>query len=48
MQWPEVEGQHLELLHGEVISMPSGQIPREVVKKNFIKSGPLAGAEFNG
>ncbi len=37
MQWPEVEGQHVELIHGEVISMPSGQIPHEVVKKNLIK-----------
>jgi Uma2 family endonuclease len=37
MQWPEVEGQHIELIHGEVISMPSGHIPHEVVKKNLNK-----------
>jgi len=37
LQWPEVEGQHIELIHGEVISMASGHIPHEVVKKNLNK-----------
>lgn len=37
MEWPESEGQHMELIHGEVISMASGHIPHEVVKKNLNK-----------
>jgi Uma2 family endonuclease len=37
MEWPESEGQHMELIHGEVISMASGHAPHEVVKKNLIK-----------
>jgi len=37
MEWPESEGQHMELIHGEVISMASGYAPHEVVKKNLIK-----------
>ena len=34
---PEVEGERLELIDGEVNSMPSGKAPHEVVKKNLIK-----------
>lgn len=37
MEWPESEGQHMELIHGEVISMASGYAPHEVVKKNLNK-----------
>jgi Uma2 family endonuclease len=34
---PEVEGERLELIHGEVISMPMSGQPHEVVKKNLTK-----------
>jgi Uma2 family endonuclease len=34
---PEVEGERLELIHGEVVTMPAGKAPHEVVKKNLIK-----------
>ena len=37
MQWPEVEGEYVELINGEVTSMPSGHAPHEVVKKNLTK-----------
>ena len=37
LKLPEVEGERLELIHGEVISMPSGKVPHEVVKKNLTK-----------
>jgi len=37
MEWPESEGQLMELIHGEVISMASGHAPHEVVKKNLTK-----------
>jgi Uma2 family endonuclease len=37
LQWPESEGQHIELIQGEVISRGSGHIPHEVVKKNLDK-----------
>ena len=34
---PEPEGQKLELIGGEVVSMARGKIPHEVVKKNLNK-----------
>ena len=37
LQMPEPEGQKLELIGGEVISMDRGKIPHEVVKKNLNK-----------
>jgi Uma2 family endonuclease len=37
MQQPEVEGVLTELIGGEIVSMPSGKAPHEVVKKNLIK-----------
>ena len=37
LQMPEPEGQKLELIGGEVISMGRGKIPHEVVKKNLNK-----------
>jgi Uma2 family endonuclease len=37
MEWPESEGQHMELIHGEVISLPPGKAPHEVAKKNLVK-----------
>ena len=37
LQMPEPEGQKLELIGGEVVTMPSGQIPHEVVKKNLTR-----------
>lgn len=37
LQWPESEGQHIELINGEVISLASGHIPHEIVKKNLTK-----------
>jgi len=37
MQQPEVEGVLMELIGGEIVSMPSGKAPHEVVKKNLIK-----------
>jgi Uma2 family endonuclease len=37
LQWPETEGQRMELINGEVISMAYGRIPHEVVKKNLSK-----------
>jgi Uma2 family endonuclease len=37
MEWPESEGQLMELVHGEVISMAPGHAPHEVVKKNLTK-----------
>jgi Uma2 family endonuclease len=37
LQMPEPEGQKLELIGGEVVSMGRGKIPHEVVKKNLNK-----------
>jgi Uma2 family endonuclease len=37
MQLPESEGEHVELINGEVVRMPWGQIPHAVVKKNLTK-----------
>jgi Uma2 family endonuclease len=37
LQVPEPEGQKLELIGGEVVSMGRGKIPHEVVKKNLNK-----------
>jgi Uma2 family endonuclease len=37
LRLPEVEGERRELIHGEVVSMASGHIPHEVVKKNLTK-----------
>jgi Uma2 family endonuclease len=34
---PEVEGQRLELIHGEVVEVPYAKAPHEVVKKNLNK-----------
>jgi Uma2 family endonuclease len=37
LQMPEPEGQKLELIGGEVVSMGRGKIPHEVAKKNLTK-----------
>jgi Uma2 family endonuclease len=37
LQMPEPEGQKLELIGGEVVSMGRGGIPHEVVKSNLIE-----------
>lgn len=37
LQMPEPEGQKLELIGGEVVSMGRGRIPHEVTKKNLTK-----------
>lgn len=37
MELPEPEGQLIELIGGEVVSMPRAGIPHEVVKKTLIK-----------
>jgi len=37
LQMPEPEGQRLELIGGEVVSMGRGKIPHEVAKKNLNK-----------
>jgi Uma2 family endonuclease len=37
IEWPEVEGERVELINGEVVSMPVGQVPHAVVKKNLAK-----------
>jgi Uma2 family endonuclease len=37
LRLPEVEGQRLELIHGEVVEVPYGKAPHEVVKKNLNK-----------
>jgi len=37
LQMPEPEGQKLELIGGEVVSMGRGKTPHEVVKKNLNK-----------
>jgi Uma2 family endonuclease len=37
LQLPEPEGQRIELIGGEVVSMSFGHIPHEVVKKNLNK-----------
>jgi Uma2 family endonuclease len=37
LQMPEPEGQKLELIGGEVVSMGRGKIPHEVVKRNLKK-----------
>lgn len=37
LRLPDVEGERLELIHGEVISMPMSGQPHEIVKKNLIK-----------
>src|ERR1700733_1889294 len=34
---PEPEGERLELIGGEIVSMSFGHIPHEVVKKNITK-----------
>ncbi len=34
---PEPEGERLELIGGEIVSMSFGHIPHEVVKKNVTK-----------
>lgn len=36
LRLPEVEGEKLELIHGEVISMPMSGQPHEVIKSNLI------------
>jgi Uma2 family endonuclease len=37
LQLPELEGQRMELIGGEVVTMGSGKVSHEVVKKNLIK-----------
>ena len=50
---PEPEGQRIELIGGEVVSMSFGHIPHEVVKKNLNKilvvwlaQNPIGEVEF--
>jgi Uma2 family endonuclease len=38
LRLPEVEGERLELIHGEVISMSMSGQPHEIVKKNLNKT----------
>src|SRR5438105_666686 len=37
LQLPEPEGQRIELIAGEVITMDRGGIPHEIVKSNFVR-----------
>ncbi len=37
LRLPEVEGERLELIHGEVVQVPYGKAPHEIVKKNLNK-----------